>query len=81
MSNVILSYGRGVESTAILVAWDRGDLPRPFVSWSDLCVLTAAVGSEFQKTDDDVDEHILPIIRRRGARFVEVGRRGPSQAD
>lgn len=77
---VILSYGMGVESTAILLRWldepDSRDFPL-----SDLTVVTAMVGDEYPSTARDVAAHILPRLKAAGVRFVQVARAGASTGD
>jgi hypothetical protein len=74
---VILSYGMGVDSTAILWRWLVDPSSRDF-ELADLVVLTAQVGSEFPGTKRLVEQHLFPMLRAAGVRFVEVGRSGPS---
>ncbi len=70
---VILSYGMGVDSTAILLRWLEEPESRDF-DLSDLVVLTAMTGMEFSSTACQVREHILPRLRQHGVRFVQVAR-------
>ncbi|MCC9309918.1 hypothetical protein LN042_23070 [Kitasatospora sp. RB6PN24] len=80
-STTVLCWGLGADSTAILARilanppryGLRGDL-------SDLIVVTAVVGEEWPDTYDLAEEHILPLLRRYGVRYVQVGRAGPSMA-
>ncbi|MFJ5120883.1 hypothetical protein [Kitasatospora sp. NPDC088548] len=80
-STTVLCWGLGADSTAILVRvladppryGLRGDL-------SDLIVVTAVVGEEWPDTYDLAEEHVLPLLRRYGVRYVQVGRAGPSMA-
>lgn len=78
--HTILSYGMGVESSAILVAWltDPSDCPCPL---SELIVITAQTGDEYDDTRNAVETHILPLLRRHNIRFVQVARRGHLQSD
>ena len=76
---VILSYGLGVDSTAILLRWlsepDSRDFPL-----DHLTVVVAHTGDEWANTGTLVTEHILPRLRAAGVRLVQVARRGPSLA-
>jgi hypothetical protein len=69
----VLSYGLGVDSTAILLRWDREPHTMP-CGWEDLLVITAMTGDEWPESGQLVEQHILPILRRRGVRYVQVGR-------
>ena len=80
MNSVILSYGMGVESTAILVRWISEPPTRP-CQLENLIVITAQVGDEYQDTGRDVENHILPLMRRHGIRYVQVARRGHLETD
>ncbi len=75
-STVIMSYGMGVDSTAILLRWITDPASRDF-DLEDLVVITAHTGDEFDQTSGDVEEIVLPLLRRHGIRFVQVGRTQP----
>lgn len=77
---VVLSYGMGVDSTAILLRWLEEPESRDF-ELENLIVLTAQVGDEFRETGELVERHILPRLRAAGVRFVQVARAGASQTD
>jgi hypothetical protein len=77
---VILSYGMGVDSTAILVEWLRNPASRDF-DLKDLIVVTAQVGHEFADTKALVERHLLPLMREHGVRFVQLSRAGASEND
>lgn len=77
---VVLSYGMGVDSTAILLRWVEEPSSRDF-ELEDLVVLTAQVGDEFRETGELVERHVLPRLRAAGVRFVQVARAGASQTD
>jgi hypothetical protein len=84
-STVLLSYGMGVDSTAILLRWIKEPETRqvdgvPF-ELEDLVVLTAQTGNEFADTGRHVTDHVLPLLRENGIRFVEVARKTKSQTD
>ncbi|WP_053618261.1 hypothetical protein [Nocardiopsis sp. NRRL B-16309] len=76
---VILSYGLGVDSTAILLRWLSEPASRDF-PLSHLTVVVAHTGDEWANTGALVTEHILPRLRAAGVRLVQVARRGPSLA-
>lgn len=76
----ILSYGMGVESTAILVRWLKSPETRP-CSLEDLVVITSQLGNEYDDTRRDVEAHILPLLREYGVRYVQISRRGHLEAD
>ncbi|MCZ9347224.1 site-specific integrase, partial [Streptomyces sp. TRM76130] len=44
---------------------------------SDLIVITATVGSEWEDTVRLVKEHIFPLLRRHRVRYIQVARCGP----
>ena len=73
--HVILSWGMGVESTAILVRWLLEPETRP-CALDELLVLTAQTGDEYDDTRVLCERHILPLLRAQRIRFVEVARRG-----
>lgn len=70
---VVLSYGLGVDSTAILLRWLTDPSSRDF-DLADLVVMTAQTGSEFVETGELVEAHVLPRLKAAGVRFVEVAR-------
>jgi hypothetical protein len=70
---VVMSYGMGVDSTAILLRWLTDPCSRDF-DLADLVVITAHTGDEFEQTLRDVEEVVLPALRRHGVRFIQVGR-------
>lgn len=77
---VVLSYGMGVESTAIFLRWINDPSSRDF-DLKDLIVITAQTGDEYPDTKYLVDTFFLPIIRKHGIRFVEVARAGHLESD
>jgi len=79
-NRVILSYGMGVDSTALLLRWLEDPTSRDF-ELEDLIVITAQVGDEFDSTADLCREHILPRLREAGVRFVQVARSGLLEAE
>ncbi len=80
MNSAILSYGMGVESTAILVRWISAPATRP-CPLQELIVITAQVGDEDRDTGRDVRDHVLPLMRQHGIRYVQVARRGHHETD
>ena len=79
---IILSYGMGVDSTALLLRWLED--PRTFPGrdlQEDLIVLTAQVGDEWPDTRILVEEHIYPRLAEEGIRTVQVARNGPREKD
>lgn len=74
---VVLSYGMGVDSTAILLRWLFDASSRDF-DLSDLIVITAQTGDEWERTGADVERYILPLLRALGVRYVQVARNRPN---
>lgn len=70
---ICLSYGMGLDSTALLLRWLEEPASRGF-DLSDLVVLTAMTGEEFDTTGEAVETHILPRLADQGVRFIQVGR-------
>lgn len=70
----VLSYGLGLDSTAILLRWLHEPATRDF-DLNELVVITAHTGDEFASTARDVEEAVLPGLRRHRVRYVQVGRR------
>lgn len=71
--SVVLSYGLGVDSTAILLRWILEPESRDF-DLDDLVVITAMTGNEWAQTGVDVETHILPLLREHGVRYIQVAR-------
>ena len=80
VETTILSYGMGVESTAILLRWCFEEATRP-CPLDRLVVITAQVGDEYKDTGRDVGTYVLPMMRRHRIRFVQVARHGHREAD
>ncbi len=79
---VVLSYGMGVESHAILERWINEPQTRPFADFSQLIVVTSQVGEEHKcDTVQHVEARALPLMRKHGIRFVELARRGHLEED
>jgi hypothetical protein len=77
---VVVSYGLGADSTALLLRWLHEPASRTF-ALSDLLVVTAMTGDEWDITGRLVTKHILPRLAHAGVRFVQLARAGPSQRD
>lgn len=74
-THYVLSYGMGVDSTAVLLRWiyEPETAPCPL---DQLIVLTAQVGDEFRQTQALCEDHVLPLLREHGIRFVQIARKG-----
>lgn len=70
---VVLSYGMGLDSASILTRWLTEPASRTF-PLDRLTVLTAMTGDEPDVTRRLNEDHLLPLLRRTGTRFVQVGR-------
>lgn len=77
---VVLSWGRGVDSTALLVELILNPAARDF-ELEDLIVVTAVVGREWERTDRDCEEVILPLLRHYNILLIQAGRKSNSQTD
>lgn len=75
-----LSWGLGLESSAILIRWILEPGSRDF-SLDDLTVIVAMTGDEHQSTRRECEEHILPLLRRHNIRLVQVARGGYHDSD
>jgi hypothetical protein len=76
----VMSNGLGVESVAILLHWICEPQTRDF-DLKDLVVITAMTGKEWPDTTDKFQRHLLPLFRRHGIRFVQLGRAGHLEKD
>lgn len=77
---VTQTHGMGVDSAAWLTGILTGTLPFPY-DLADLTVVTAMVGDESSATEAAMNEYMLPLMERRGVRYVQVARRSMSDAD
>src|SRR5262245_1572518 len=77
----ILSYGMGVESSTLILKWMDRDSLLDFDLTTDLIVITAQVGDEYPDQKKLVERHILPRMRARRIRYVQVARAGHLEAD
>ena len=65
----VLSYGLGLDNTAVLLRWLTDPSSRDF-DLSDLVVITAMTGDEFSATGADVERYVLPELRRHRVRYL-----------
>jgi hypothetical protein len=77
----ILSYGMGVESSTLILKWMDRDSLLDFDLTADLIVITAQVGDEYPDQKTLVERHVLPRMRARRIRYVQVARAGHLEAD
>ncbi len=77
---VVLSYGLGVDSTALLLRWLSDPESRDF-DLADLLVVTSMTGDEWRRTGELVEKHVLPRLCEAGVLYAQVARRGAKQAD
>jgi hypothetical protein len=77
---VVLSYGMGIDSSALLLRWLEEPECRNF-PLEQLTLLTAQTGDEFSDTKRLVETHILHRLREFRVRYVQIGRAGPLQSD
>lgn len=75
---VVLSYGLGVDSTAILLRWLLDPASRDF-DLADLVVITAQTGNEWAETGRLVERHVYPLLAEHSVRTVQVARATSSQ--
>lgn len=80
MSRIYLSWGMGVESTAILLRWLIDPKSRNF-PLSHLTVITAQTGNEHRDTKTLSERYILPLLRVNNIRLVQVARAGRLEED
>lgn len=77
---VVINYGMGWDSTAILLRWLLDPSSRDF-HLDQLIVLIAQVGEEFAATRRLVETFIFPLLHFYRIRTVQVARAGPSDKD
>lgn len=80
MIEVVLGYGLGVDSTAILLRWIHEPETRP-CPLENILVVTAMTGDEWPVTGQLVTDHILPLLREHKIRYLQVARKGAFKAD
>lgn len=77
----ILSFGMGVESSALLLRWMEAPESRDFDLERDLIVITAQTGDEWPDTKTLIEQHLLPRMCSHRVRYVQVARAGHLEAD
>jgi hypothetical protein len=77
----ILSFGMGVESSALLLRWIEEPQSRDFDLEQDLIVITAQTGDEWPDTKMLIEQHLLPRMRAQRIRYVQLARAGHLEAD
>lgn len=75
---LIVNWGLGKDSSAFL-ARVLTDPDACGIDLSRMVVLTLMPGSEWPDTLADAEKYILPLLRRRGVRYVQVARAGQSR--
>lgn len=70
---IILSWGLGEDSTAVLLRWLEDPTSRDF-DLADLAVVTAMTGDEWESTRTAVETHILPRLAAAGVRIIQAAR-------
>lgn len=78
----VLSFGLGLDSTGVLLS--VLDNPADYgiaKDFSDFFVMTALTGFEFPDTIAAVQKHVLPRLREKNVRYVQVARAGPRDGD
>jgi hypothetical protein len=73
----VINWGRGVDSTAYLVAVLE-DLDAHGIDPETTCIITMATGDEWPDSDDDAERYILPMLREKKLRLVQLARAGQS---
>ncbi|WP_234798272.1 hypothetical protein [Mycobacteroides chelonae] len=71
--SVAMSWGMGLDSTALLLRWILEPHTRDF-ELDDLVLCTSMTGNEFFSTYRDVTNHVLPVLREHNVRFVQIAR-------
>jgi len=78
---VVLSYGLGADSTALLLKYlTETDEERGF-PLENLIVITALVGREWDETIEKVDRFIIPLLRQHNILTIQTGRMSDSSPD
>ncbi len=70
---VVLSYGLGEDSTAIILRWLEDPSSRDF-DLSELAIVTAMTGNEWERTRGAVETLVLPRLAAAGVRFIQAAR-------
>ena len=71
--SVVVSYGLGLDSTCLLLRWLTEPQTRDF-DLTDMVVVTAMTGDEFDSTAKDVETYMLPLFRRLEIRYIQCAR-------
>jgi hypothetical protein len=77
----ILSFGMGVESSALLLRWMEESESHDFDLERDLIVITAQTGDEWPDTKTLIEQYLLPRMRSHRIRYVQIARAGHLEAD
>jgi hypothetical protein len=78
----VLSYGLGADSTAILLMYLADPVAHGLEpDLSDLIVVHAVTGDEWEDSLSYCDRLVLPLLRERRVRLVQVCRAGKSDAE
>ncbi|GAA2783015.1 hypothetical protein [Saccharopolyspora taberi] len=77
---VVLGFGLGCDSSAVLARWLTDPSSRDF-ELHELAVITGMTGQEWPATRRLVEKHLLPLMAATEVRYLQVARRGPRQAD
>jgi len=70
---VVMSFGLGLDSTALLMRWIVDPAARDF-DLRDLTLVTAMTGHESVATREAMSRLVLPRLREHSIRFVQVAR-------
>ncbi|MDX2241845.1 MAG: hypothetical protein NW224_14260, partial [Leptolyngbyaceae cyanobacterium bins.302] len=81
MKIFVFNWGFGVESSAQLCRWFFQPSNRPFRSWKQVVIVSAQTGDEFWRTKELAELFILPLLRRVGCLFFEIGKAGSLEKD
>lgn len=70
---VVASYGMGLDSSCLILRWLEEPESRDF-DLSELVLVTAHTGDEFEGTRKAVEQHVLPRLREHSVRLVQCAR-------
>lgn len=71
--SVVMSFGLGLDSTALLMRWLNEPTSRDF-DLDELALISAMTGHESTATLDAMTRLVLPRLRRHAIRFIQVAR-------
>jgi len=71
--SVVMSFGLGLDSTALLMRWIIEPASRDF-ALGDLALVTAMTGHESAATTEAMTRLVLPRLREHSIRFIQVAR-------